>query len=222
MAKSARATRRPGRPRREPAQPDPDRRAQLCSAALDLFARDGFARVSIKQIAAGAGVDPALIYYYFAGKEDLFAAAVGHAVENGYAMFARLAGDGDYPVMTIAAWLDAQEGPGSTIPKMARLGLDYRRSGAAIPAVDDALRRFYDEERRMLMRAVRTGLARGLFRDVAPGPFARFVSTYLDGVLVRTVILDEDGPAAVDRFRVEVWRRLGLQKPPRRRKFIAD
>ena len=104
---------------------------------------------------------------------------------------------------------------------MARLGLDYRRSGASIPQVDAALRRFYDQERRMLMRAVRTGLARGLFRDVEPGPFARFVSTYLDGVLVRTVILEEDGPAAVDRFRVEVWRRLGLAQPPRRRKFIA-
>lgn len=190
-------------------------------AALDLFAESGFSQVSVKQIAARARVDPALIYYYFAGKEDLFAAAVGHAVETGYAVFRRLAGDGEDPVKTLAAWLDVQEAPGSTIPKMARLGLDYRRSGASIPAVDAALKRFYDEERRMLMRVVRTGLARGLFHDVEPGPFARFVSTYLDGVTVRTVVLDESGPAAVDRFRIEMWRRLGLKTPPRRKKFIA-
>lgn len=221
MARTTRAKRGPGRPRQAVAPTDPDRRAQLCTAALDLFAEFGFAHVSVKQIAARAGVDAALIYYYFAGKDDLFAAAVGHAVETGYAVFKRLAGDGDDPVTTIAAWLDVQEGPGSTIPKMARLGLDYRRSGASIPAVDAALKRFYDEERRMLKRAVRDGLARGLFHDVEPGPFARFVSTYLDGVLVRTVILDESGPAAVDRFRAEVWRRLGLARPPRRRKFIA-
>ena len=116
----------------------------------------------------------------------------------------------------------SQEAPGSTIPKMARLGLDYRRSGGAIPAVDAALKRFYDEERRMLMRAVRSGLAAGIFHDVEPGPFARFVSTYLDGVVVRTLILHESGSAVVDRFRAEVWRRLGLKNPSRRKKFIAD
>lgn len=222
MAKGTKRNRRPGRPRSDAALPDPDRRAQLCTAALDLFAESGFAHVSVKQIATRAGVDPALIYYYFSGKEDLFAAAVGHAVEAGYAVFQQLAGRGDDPVCTISAWLDVQEAPGSTIPKMARLGLDYRRSGGAIPAVDAALKRFYDEERRMLMRAVRSGLAAGIFHDVEPGPFARFVSTYLDGVVVRTLILHESGSAVVDRFRAEVWRRLGLKNPPRRKKFIAD
>ncbi|MFO7584544.1 MAG: helix-turn-helix domain-containing protein, partial [Anaerolineales bacterium] len=109
MARVTSTTRRPGRPRNNADQPDRDRRAQLCTAALDLFAESGLARVSVKQIAERAGVDAALIYYYFAGKDDLFPAAVAHAVETGYAVFKRLAGEGGAPVTTLAAWLDVQE-----------------------------------------------------------------------------------------------------------------
>ena len=48
------------------------RAERLTEAALDLFAERGFAAVTIKDITAEIGVNPALIYYYFDGKEDLF------------------------------------------------------------------------------------------------------------------------------------------------------
>lgn len=216
------SARRPGRPRGGGEENAGDRRAILAEAALDLFSGAGFDRVAIKDVARRADCDPALIYYYFAGKEGLFQAAVAHAVETAYASFRRLEGARDDPVHTISAWLDTQERPQSPIPKMARMGLHHRMAGVRIAGVDEAIGRFYDEERRLLERAVRAGLARGLFRDVAPRAFARFVSTFLDGIMVRQVMLDEDAKAAVDRFRAEVWRRLGMAETPRRRKFIED
>jgi AcrR family transcriptional regulator len=60
---------RPGRPRgRAPEQS----RQTLLDAARDLFARREFAAVSLRQIAAQAKVNPAMIHYHFGGKDGLY------------------------------------------------------------------------------------------------------------------------------------------------------
>lgn len=67
------------------ARPDPDaeqdRRRQILTAALRVFAEQGYARATIKRIAEAAGLrSPALLYWYFPDKAALFrAVAVEHA-----------------------------------------------------------------------------------------------------------------------------------------------
>lgn len=53
-----------------------DTRAQILAAARRMFGNSGFEGTSLRAVARAAGVDPALIHHYFAGKEDLFAACV--------------------------------------------------------------------------------------------------------------------------------------------------
>ena len=54
------------------AAPDlPDSREKLLAAALHLFATHGVARVSVRNIASAAGVNSALVGYYFRGKDGL-------------------------------------------------------------------------------------------------------------------------------------------------------
>ena len=45
---------------------------KILAAALDEFATKGFAGTRVDQIAQAAGVNKAMIYYHFSGKEDLF------------------------------------------------------------------------------------------------------------------------------------------------------
>ncbi|MBB2993407.1 AcrR family transcriptional regulator [Mycolicibacterium iranicum] len=62
---------RPGRP------PGPsDTRDRILASARELFARNGIDNTSIRSIASGAGVDPALVHHYFGTKTQLFAAAI--------------------------------------------------------------------------------------------------------------------------------------------------
>lgn len=49
---------------------------RLIAAARAIFARSGFERTTVRDIAAEAGVNPALINRYFGGKEGLFVRAV--------------------------------------------------------------------------------------------------------------------------------------------------
>jgi TetR/AcrR family transcriptional regulator len=44
----------------------------ILDAAEGLFATQGFAATTIKQIGKAAGLNPALIYYYFGSKEELY------------------------------------------------------------------------------------------------------------------------------------------------------
>ncbi|WP_028865567.1 TetR/AcrR family transcriptional regulator [Psychromonas aquimarina] len=62
---------RPGRPVQ-----DTQKQARLIEAARELFIADDYDRVSTRKIALKAGVDPALIRYYFGSKMQLFAAMI--------------------------------------------------------------------------------------------------------------------------------------------------
>ncbi len=54
----------------------PDTRQAVLEAARRRFAEAGYARATIRSIAAAAGVDPALVVHYFGSKEQLFRAVV--------------------------------------------------------------------------------------------------------------------------------------------------
>ena len=63
-------------PRRGRRPGAPDTRAAILDAARELFAAQGFAGTSVRAVAAGAGVDAALVHHYFGTKDDLFVAAL--------------------------------------------------------------------------------------------------------------------------------------------------
>lgn len=60
----------PGRPR------DPERDTAILEAALELMAREGYARMSIAQVARAAGVSKPTVYRRWSGKPDLATSAL--------------------------------------------------------------------------------------------------------------------------------------------------
>jgi TetR/AcrR family transcriptional regulator len=114
--------RKAGAPRRgrPPAGPDRDVRGALLQAARELFLQRGYGGVSVRQLAARAGANPAMVKYYFGDKRGLYAAmlheAIGPLAARIDAMIAAPAADspdlpgflGDY-MKTVAAhpWLPA-------------------------------------------------------------------------------------------------------------------
>ncbi len=78
MAAQLKSARRPSVRRREPAAS----RNAILQAALIEFAREGLARARIDAIAEAAGVNKALLYYYFSDKETLYGAILDRFFEK--------------------------------------------------------------------------------------------------------------------------------------------
>ena len=57
-----------------------DRPREICAAALDVFARKGFAAARLDEIARQAGVSKGTLYLYFKSKEELFQVMVREAI----------------------------------------------------------------------------------------------------------------------------------------------
>ena len=111
-----------------PLRPRGPSRERLCRTALRLFAERGYDGVSNRQIVEACGLTRGAIYWYFEGKEDLFATVVGEALQR---FEARVRG--------------ALGGPGSW----------DERLGAAMRLLVDTLENEDDPDRDVLLLLVR-------------------------------------------------------------------
>lgn len=70
------STRAPGSPEPTAVAPRRSSRAAILEAATASFVERGYTRTSVREIAADAGVDPALVIRHFGSKENLFLEAL--------------------------------------------------------------------------------------------------------------------------------------------------
>ncbi|MBS0320512.1 MAG: TetR/AcrR family transcriptional regulator [Proteobacteria bacterium] len=111
--------RSPGRP---PLDAHPDARAALLDAAVALYAERGIAATTTADVAARAGVTPALVHYYFRPRERLLDAVVDERVSRFVAhVTARLPGADTPTPAWVAAFADAVFDAAEAMPWMPPL-----------------------------------------------------------------------------------------------------
>ena len=71
------------------------RREHVLEAALLTFARYGYRKASMEDVARAADISRPGLYFYFASKQDLFRAAVTHALDGDVAAAGRCLSDTD-------------------------------------------------------------------------------------------------------------------------------
>ncbi|PJK20739.1 TetR/AcrR family transcriptional regulator [Mycolicibacterium goodii] len=71
---------------------------RILDAARDHFMRSGYEKATVRGIAADAGVDVAMVYYFFGNKEGLFNASVLDTPEHPLHQLATLLDDGPHDV----------------------------------------------------------------------------------------------------------------------------
>jgi AcrR family transcriptional regulator len=206
-------TRRRGRPAGSPNKMRSNRSEELSIVALNLFSERNFSSVTIKDIAKAADVNTALIYYYFKNKEDLFRCAIEHAIDQAFKNFRQLQVRHDNPADIIDDWLSNHVQLYAPIHKFVKVSLDYSGSKTKIALIDRQIRQFYDEERRILSECIRLGIQTGRFSKVDPVALASFISTYLDGIMVRSVIQNDfELDQAIKGLRQNIWAQLRYKK----------
>jgi AcrR family transcriptional regulator len=195
---------------RAPKPEGTDRRRAITEGALALFAERSFASVTIKDIAGKLRINPALIYYYFESKQDLFRASIEAAIFDAVAHYEGIRSSHDHPVGLINAWLESNVKLSHMISNLVKVMLDHSGLPRHIPSVDRLVRQFYEEEYRILASAIGRGVELGVFQPVDRGRMALFVSSHLDGVMVAAKIRpDFDLAQAVEDLREILFEKLG-------------
>ena len=164
------------------------RHEELAAIALDLFAERGFFDTSIKAIAKKAGINPALIYYYYKDKADLFRAAIVQAVSVAHRQYRQLPLKSDDPLGRIHAWLEINVVLAQRMRSLVKIMLDYSSAGVRTREIDTAIRQFYELERVILVESIRRGVSDGIFRPTDADQLAVLISIHLDGVTVASSI----------------------------------
>jgi len=132
-----------------------DTSARILDAAEALFARLGFAATTIKAIGTEAGVNPALLYYYFADKQQLYQAVLDRRVGD----FARR-----------AANLPAEIAPLEGIRRLVKAQVAFMQSSPHVPRL--LARELADHE---------AANARPVIRELSTGAFRRLCELILAG-----------------------------------------
>jgi AcrR family transcriptional regulator len=83
----------------------------ILTAAFDVFARYGFRRTSMEDIAQAAGMSRAALYLHYRNKEDIFQSLVQSYFDTACAEVTRVLGQGLPPDQALSAAFAAQGGP---------------------------------------------------------------------------------------------------------------
>jgi AcrR family transcriptional regulator len=182
------------------------RQSELVRAAFDIIAERGLEGLRTREVAARAGVNVAMVHYYFAGKASLIGGVVWYMVEQfmrsgAPAVVASAPGPLDRLRQEFA---DARYYR-DALPKLGivyqELFLRARRDPTILPMIQSLEDYWYDDIRRALADGVQEGVFRcDLDVDLATG----MIVTMLRGALLVT-IKEFDINAAL--AEVEAWLR---------------
>jgi AcrR family transcriptional regulator len=146
-----------------------ERRAEIMSAAADLFKREGFRGTSIGRIAQALGMDRATLYYYISSKEEIFDEVVSGAVRSNVAMARKIrSGDGTPPDKLRALITSLMRSYSENYPLLyvfLQENLDH--VAPTRTAWSQQMRRLNKAYEDVLIRIIQDGLDDGSIRPVA-------------------------------------------------------
>lgn len=162
---------------------DPDsRRLQILEEMLKLCVNQHYASISMRQLAAACDVNMALLYHYFASKDDLIHATLSFGLDALMSSFRNLPRDPDAPLGDADAWLRATADAAPRVMQTVKLLNDFTSENRNDAVAEAMIKGFYDHERGTLERAITRGIEEGRFRPVDAERTARLASLTLDGV----------------------------------------
>ncbi len=147
----------------------PDKRLRILDSAVKVFAREGFFKARVSQIAEDAGLAPGTVYLYFKNKEDVLASIFEVRMEDIVSRFR-------------AAIMEKQD-PRSRLGCLVHMHLSGFQSDPDLAA---CMQVEFRQSSRFMRRDVKSGLGKylGLIREIVEygrkeGVFRREVSAAL-------------------------------------------
>lgn len=165
------------------------RAPEILEAALACFAEKGFAGTRMEDIAQRAGITKGTIYLYFKSKEELFKALARQSIGERIAAITQQLQTSDAPAAGQLRFVLTTLGHFASTSDRVVLPRVLLAEAGNFPELAEFWRKeIIDRGLGLFEMIVTRGIARGEFRDVAPGHAARLcVAPLLVLVLWRTL-----------------------------------
>lgn len=164
-----------------------EKRRQILEAALREFARRGFSRTKMDDVAKAAGIGKGTVYEYFTNKDELFFALYEHVRATFHGTIYRNAEQQETAAKALEVFI------GDTISALN----EWREFGTVLLDVWSEHRRarsmhlrfgdVYEFSREKIAGFIRKGIRRGEFRNVDPKVGAAAIIAVLDGLLLQRI-----------------------------------
>jgi TetR/AcrR family transcriptional regulator len=141
-------------------------RERILAAAAEVFASQGFAGARVDEIAAGAGINKAMLYYHVGDKEDLYKAVLLDTIQRGLAPLRVAVAAHDSPSEKIQAILDTLAAFGSSHPVFVPIILREIASGGQ--TLPDEMLMEMSALFRVVAEVLAEGVSQGRFRRTDP------------------------------------------------------
>jgi AcrR family transcriptional regulator len=124
---------------------DPEeRRQELLDAAEKLFGTKGYAKTAVSDIVKEVGVSQGTFYYYFKSKDEIADAVIDRAIDQGLAVFKKIAHDDSLPAYRKALLMIAHD----------LYGFDHEQSmGSLFPHIHHEENAFLHQK--MMIRSIK-------------------------------------------------------------------
>ncbi len=160
------------------------KKQQILKIAQRCFARYGFAKTTLDDIAAGVGVKKASLYYYYENKEAIFRDVI--RLES-YGILRQL-----------KQIVDEAASPTAKLFAFARAEVDLFRDYINLhdlsvqvilevkPLIDKLYEDFRHQQMEILTEVLETGIANGVFRKLEPPKVAHAILIILESIKFKT------------------------------------
>lgn len=185
-----------------------ERRKRIVHAALAVFRKKPFDKVTVGDVAARAGVAKGAVYLYFKSKDDLYMALLDHAFGEFFEEFA-LHPEIDDPIEQLEhVFLEGLE-PWQKEQQFLRFFVFYLGKNMGTERgrmIEQKLRQSFARNRRHIEQVYRRGLAAGRFRELDPSQVSAALVALAEFVPMQWLIdprafsLEAAGKAAFDIF----------------------
>jgi AcrR family transcriptional regulator len=147
-----------------PKADDPEARAKIAAAAEELFAARGFDGTAIRDIARKAGVNGAMIHYYFGNKEGLYRAMLEGAATSVRTLLVETTRRSGSSKDRLSRFVDAYASYMLSQPNLARIL--YREMLTGARHIRQVAQRYAASNYTMLKTVMSEGVTTGELRSI--------------------------------------------------------
>ena len=143
-----------------------ERRSQIIEAALKVFIRKGYRKVTMPDIARQAGLSIGGVYWYFKGKDEIVQAMMEDVFQKDLSALDLLIEEGTSSAQRLKSFVAAYVENYNEVQWMNSIVFEFYGEAVHNPKTQAFIQNYLSRYRRALAQLIEQGIQRGEFRPV--------------------------------------------------------